>query len=227
MKAGADAAQARAAGAAGGWVVWRHWFLAQRWVIAAALLSFVGYFGTSHIPGLTAHRIPATVIDSAIPLLPITAYGYVSLYPLLLGNLIYLVPRPQALLPLLKAFILANTLSGIWFVCYRTTVDRPPLPDMPGAGLLGLIWSADPPFNALPSLHTAYSLLIAAAHLRWSTPWRWVIVAWAAMIIVTTMTTKQHLFLDVAGGAIFAALIIRWMFGGLRPEHLKAAAIHQ
>lgn len=198
--------------------------MAQRWVIAAALLSFFGYFGTSHIPGLTAHRVPATAIDRAIPLLPITIYGYVSLYPLLLGNLIYLVPRPQALLPLLKAFILTNTLSGIWFVCYRTTVERPPLPEPgPGVGLLGLIWSADPPFNALPSLHTAYSILIAVAHLRWRSRGRWVIAVWAAMIIVTTMTTKQHHFLDVAAGAIFAGLIVRWMFGGLRPEQVAGA----
>ncbi|HYF61770.1 MAG TPA: phosphatase PAP2 family protein [Herpetosiphonaceae bacterium] len=219
MKAGA--------GAAGGWPAWRSCFLAQRWAIAAALLSFIGYFGTSRIPGLTVHRVPATAIDRFIPLLPITAYGYVSLYPLLLGNLAWLMPHPPALLPLLKAFILANTLSGIWFVCYRTTVDRPPLPDGAGAGLLGLVWSADPPFNALPSLHTAYSLLIASAHLRWRSRVRWPITAWAAVIIATTLTTKQHVFLDVVAGAIFAAPIIRWMFGSLRPGQLEAGADYQ
>jgi membrane-associated phospholipid phosphatase len=201
--------------------------LAQGWMIAAALLSFIGYFGTSHIPGLAVHPVPSTWIDRAIPLLPATAYGYVSLYPLLLGNLVYLVPRPQALLPLLRAFILANVLSGIWFVCYRTTAERPPLPQEPGAGLLGLLWSIDPPYNALPSLHTLYSVLIGVAHMRWRSPYRWMIAAWAAVVIASTLTTKQHQLVDVIAGIIFAGLIARWLLANLRPEQLGPVADYQ
>jgi hypothetical protein len=189
-------------------------------MIATALLSFISYFGTGHIPGLVAHRVPSTWIDRAIPLLPATAYGYVSLYPLLLGNLVYLVPRPQALLPVLRAFILANVLSGIWFVCYRTTAERPSLAAGTGAGLLGLLWSVDPPYNALPSLHTVYSVLIGAAHLRWHSRYRWAIVAWAAMVIATTLTTKQHQLLDVLAGLAFAGLIDRWLLAKLGSEQL-------
>lgn len=218
---------AASSGAGRPWQAWWRCCRAQRWMIAAALLSFISYFGTGHIPGLVAHRVPSTWIDRVIPLLPATAYGYVSLYPLLLGNLVYLVPRPLALLPVLRAFILANVLSGIWFVCYRTTAERPPLPPGAGAGLLGLLWSADPPYNALPSLHTVYSVLIGAAHLRWRSRYRWAIVAWSAIVIATTLTTKQHQLLDVIAGIVFAGLIDRWLLAKLGPEQLASIADYQ
>ena len=108
-------------------IVWIHCFKQQWREIAITAFSFGAYFGTGHIPSLKAHRVPATALDHAVPLLPWTVYGYVSLYPLLLANLVYLVPRPRALRPVLQAVTLANALSGMLFVTFRTTVPRPTL----------------------------------------------------------------------------------------------------
>ncbi len=199
---------------------WLAAFKAQWRAVALGGVSFVAYFGTGHIPGLTAHAVPYLGIDRAIPLLPWTIFGYVSLYPLLLANLIYLVPHPQALRPVLNAVMLANLIAGTIFIVYRTQVTRPPLQYTFGWQLLALIWGLDPPYNALPSLHTAYSVLIAWTHIKLRSRYWPLVVVWCMIIIATTLTTKQHQVLDLVGGAALAALLGRLVLGRLAAPDL-------
>lgn len=205
-------------------VIWWHCFKRQWREIGITLLSFGAYFGTGHIPSLKAHRVPATALDHAVPLLPWTAYGYVSLYPLLVANLVYFVPRPRALRPLLQAMTLANTLGGLVFVTYRTTVPRPPLPISRGSWLLGRIWQVDPPHNAVPSLHTTYSVLIALVHWRWHSPYRAIVLPWCGLIIATTLTTKQHQVVDVVAGIALASIIGRLIVYNAAADDIMAEA---
>lgn len=188
--------------------------------VVAGALSFVGYLGTGHIPGIKSHRVPYLWIDRAVPLLPWTSYGYVSLYPLLLANLVYLIPRQRALRPLLNAIILANSLAGMLFVTYRTEITRPPMQYTHGWRILAFVWGADPPYNALPSLHTAYGVLIAWAHIKWRSPYLPVVLPWSAIVIGTTLTTKQHQAVDLVGGVALAAMIGKLLFGNLSPADL-------
>ena len=209
--------------------MWIHCFKQQWREIAITAFSFGAYFGTGHIPSLKAHRVPATALDHAVPLLPWTVYGYVSLYPLLLANLVYLVPRPRALRPVLQAVTLANALSGMLFVTFRTTVPRPTLALGHGSRLLRLIWQADPPHNAVPSLHTTYSVLIALAHWRWRSPYRAIVLPWCSLIIATTLTTKQHQTVDVVAGialgSIIGRLFLRTMASEQRHNHEQSESV--
>ncbi|MBA3468369.1 MAG: inositol phosphorylceramide synthase [Herpetosiphonaceae bacterium] len=205
--------------------IWLAALQGQWRLVALGVMSFVAYFGPGHIPGLTAHSVPYLAIDRTIPLLPWTIYGYISLYPLLLANLIYLVPHPPALRPLISAIILANLIAGTIFIVYRTQVTRPPLQQTFGWQLLAVIWSIDPPYNALPSLHTAYSVLIAWTHIKLRSRYWPLVLVWCAIVIATTLTTKQHQALDLLGGAGMAALLGWLVLRTLSPADLKCKYI--
>ncbi|HEY1012764.1 MAG TPA: phosphatase PAP2 family protein [Herpetosiphonaceae bacterium] len=191
---------------AGGWRA-AAGHLRREWrAVLAAACSFAGYPATSHLPGLKARTMPDLALDRAIPLLPWTAYVYVSLYPLLLFNLAYLLPRPRALRALADAVTLANAGSSAIFALWRTAIERPPLAPGPGAKLLAGVRRIDPPYNAMPSLHVAYGVLLAWAHLRLQSPPAPALALWSAAVVASTLSTKQHRSLDLLGGAALALL---------------------
>ena len=202
---------------------WLEAFKGEWKSVALGAISFAAYFGPGHIPGLTAHSVPYLGIDRAIPLMPWTVYGYVSLYPLLIANVIYLTPHPRALRPLVRSIILANLIAGTIFIAYRTQAARPPLRHTFGWQLLAFIWGIDPPYNALPSLHTTYSVLIAWTHMRLRSPHRPLVLAWCAIIIASTLTTKQHQAVDLLGGMALAGILGKLLLSRLSPLDLKPA----
>lgn len=57
-----------------------------------------------------------------------------------------------------------------------------------------------------PSFHTAWALIITAA--LWNSIWRWPAVVLNALVIVSTVTTGGHYFIDVFAGAAVGALVI-------------------
>src|SRR6185436_14225959 len=75
---------------------------------------------------------------------------------------------------------------------YLTTIARPAVDSAAFDGL----WLFDVPENCFPSLHVSLAIIAAAYWPRA----RWIGIAWAIAIAVSTMTTKQHYFVDVAGG---------------------------
>ena len=66
--------------------------------------------------------------------------------------------------------------------------------------------SIDPPFNQFPSLHVSLTALscwsLAEAYPRW---WPHLLVV-QVLVVVSVLTTKQHLLIDVAGGLSLAWL---------------------
>ncbi|HJV32722.1 MAG TPA: phosphatase PAP2 family protein, partial [Patescibacteria group bacterium] len=105
------------------------------------------------------------------------------------------------------AAVVAGTIafSAAVFVLWPLTIARPDL----GFGsfsdhLLAALYAADRPTNLFPSLHVSLSFLFALAvgdarpRLR---PWA---LAWAALIAVSTLLTRQHYLVDVVGGVIVA-----------------------
>jgi membrane-associated phospholipid phosphatase len=103
------------------------------------------------------------------------------------------------------AMLLATALSALVFMLFPTSVPRPAVPT---TGLLGLMWQAlhlaDTPNNAFPSLHVALAALSGV--LLWQRRRRLIAVAWPACIAVSTLTTRQHVTWDIAGGLLVAAL---------------------
>lgn len=109
--------------------------------------------------------------------------------------------------------------SGAFFVLLPLTIERPALSGAaPFDPLLSALYAADRPTNLFPSLHISLTCLfasgIAQARPRWKA-WVW---AWAALIALSTLLTRQHYAVDVAGGALLAWCAWRLFPGSAKPS---------
>lgn len=77
----------------------------------------------------------------------------------------------------------------------------------------------DRPFNQAPSLHVALTVVLGALYLR-HLP-RFLVapfLAWSALVIVSTLTTYQHHFVDLPTGALLGfAVVWAWPMEGASP----------
>jgi membrane-associated phospholipid phosphatase len=97
--------------------------------------------------------------------------------------------------------VLATVVAFVVFMAWPTTVERPPYdPASPVAPLWAGLYAFDAPTNAFPSLHVALAVIAAAAMVPEGGVWRAIGPLWAGAIVVSTLTTKQHVAVDLAGG---------------------------
>jgi membrane-associated phospholipid phosphatase len=98
-------------------------------------------------------------------------------------------------------------LSYLVFFFYQTHVERPVIVGADvSSSVLKTVYSFDKPFNAFPSLHTSIATLLVLLWGKAGSRIQPVIAVWAALIIASTVLTKQHYIADVGGG-IAAALV--------------------
>lgn len=69
-----------------------------------------------------------------------------------------------------------------------------------------LSWQQAQGIITFPSFHTAWALILVATF--WNTRLRWPAVALNAVMIVSTVTTGGHYYVDVFAGALVGALVI-------------------
>jgi membrane-associated phospholipid phosphatase len=67
-----------------------------------------------------------------------------------------------------------------------------------------VLQAVDRPVNLFPSLHVANTCTCALALWRERRGWRRVALVWAVAIASATLTTKQHLLVDLFGGLALA-----------------------
>ena len=152
-------------------------------------------------------------IDGWIPFLEWTIWIYASYYLLLVLSV--WVPRDdRRRSDAVYGLLLAGIVGLVIFTVLPTSVVRQS-PNLGGA--TGFLWrillSVDTTLNALPSLHVADTCLAATALASRSRMWRIVAIVWAAMIILSTLTTKQHYMVDIPAGCLLAvvcSLLVRF-----------------
>ena len=154
-----------------------------------------------------------SVVDDAIPFLDGTIWIYVSYYPFLVAAIWF--PREDK--PRSDAFygiLLASVAGLIIFTFWPTAIGRE---SANLAGATGFLWralfSVDTMVNALPSMHVAHTCLAAVALASRGRLWRILSPAWATLIVLSTLTTKQHYAIDVPAGFALAAICfvtVRW-----------------
>ena len=88
--------------------------------------------------------------------------------------------------------------------------------------LMRMIWAADGPVNVCPSIHCqssgAMALAFSHSKLAKNRPGlRLLAYAWAGLICVSTLFTKQHSVWDVVLGLALAAVWVPVLFRPLRP----------
>ena len=175
------------------------------------------YLATNAFNAARAQRWmdPSTPLDTAIPVIGWSILFYVSYY-LYHAAPIIAAPRgprgdSEAVLAWQALWIITLIACAI-FVIAPTDVhlrDQLPADLLAGQGwpgwMYGLLYAADTPWNAWPSLHVAHGTLIVLALDRhwWAARRAWAVAAWVALglLVLSTLTTKQHFLFDVLTGA--------------------------
>lgn len=83
-------------------------------------------------------------------------------------------------------------------------------------GFLGVLYDAlhgfDAPYNEAPSLHVSLAVIL------WNRFRGWGWGAWFALIVISTMTTHQHHFIDLPTGAWAGGFVVALLPDRARPE---------
>jgi membrane-associated phospholipid phosphatase len=148
--------------------------------------------------------MPELALDRAIPVEPLWMIAYGSIW--IFAFLPVFVVRGGDLTR--RAMYSALTVIGLAYVGFLVYPTVLPRAETVGPGFfakaLEVNYDLDPPYNCFPSLHVAWAFVAALATYRVH---RWVgivAVAWATIIGVSTLFTKQHYVVDVIGGIAIA-----------------------
>ncbi len=195
------------------------WLVKSIW-LAVLLLLYLAYFLLNHARG-HIHSLEMAV-DDRIPLVPAFVFPYLSIYALLAISIWRFLRAETRIFAIAAlAISLDLVLSYLVFLFYQTQVERPViLGSGISSSILSWVYSVDKPFNAFPSLHTSMSTLLALLWWRTGSRIEPIIALWAALIIASTLLTKQHYIADVLGG-IAVALVS--YYGAVRLGNLAGA----
>lgn len=144
-------------------------------------------------------------VESAMPFIDWSVWIYLSQFGLLVIAIVY-ASGDQDRSRVFYAMLLATVLASMVFVVMPTYVERP---IFAADGLTGAAWmmlyGIDTRFNCFPSLHAALAAL--AGIVLWRRGWRTLAVAWPGFIIISTLTTRQHVAWDVVAGLLLATAV--------------------
>jgi hypothetical protein len=176
---------------------------------------FAGYFPLNRISFASYHDVPRVPYLDDLPIVPWTILVYNSVF--LLGALgIWLLPDNRAVRRYFLSAIITYTLTYAFFALYPTRIERAPLPETDSMWMWAMRGARelDYPYTCFPSLHMANCGLVVAG--LWRTRWGPWFLAWSLAIAVSTLTTDQHMFLDLPAGAVMALVghaLSGWVMG--------------
>ena len=164
-----------------------------------------------------SRQLPLLMIDRSVPFLPWTFVVYLSEY-LLIITILFLINDFNRFTSFARLAFGALFIAGPIFILAPTSYPRPVYPvenNIMVKSAMNLVGIVDAPTNCFPSLHVAITS-IAVYALRFLKPKVWFFfVLWGVAILVSTMTTKQHYFIDIAGGLLVTLIVVileKWLF---------------
>jgi len=182
-------------------------YLAFRTLVASSLVTFLpGYFVIGAMTREWPTHAPELALDRAVSLQPAWVLVYGSLYVFIAFLPLLVVRQRELFRRAMQAYLMVMLVAYAGFLLYPTLAPRPR--QVAGDGFfawsLRLIYSIDPPHGCFPSLHVAYSFVSALTCSRVHRGVGAAALAWAGLIGVSTLYTKQHYVVDVIAGALAA-----------------------
>ena len=182
-------------------------------VFTLALQGLV-YFGSKLLMAGAYHHNLETAWDLAIPFLPWTVSIYVGTFLYwAISFLLILRSGTENAFRFLCAHCMSLLIALVFFLLLPTTNTRP---QIEGGGLwnfgMRLIYALDTPDNLFPSLHCELSWLCFQGLKKVEnvpTGGKRFALIFSLLIFVSTLTTKQHILLDVFGGWLIAEISFR------------------
>jgi membrane-associated phospholipid phosphatase len=184
----------------------RHWRL-KLFMLVALTVCFCGpYMFLAHHAFSSVHDLPLTALDRLAGFDPRWVWVYQSVY-LLTATLPWLATTRAELKTYLVGFTWLASICFLIYLFCPTRVPRP-LSENP-SGMYWLLLAYDGPYNAFPSLHAGflYFTLAFARRVYGRVPLTVTIVlcGWSALILWSTLATKEHYVVDLIAGIALAA----------------------
>lgn len=178
----------------------------SRFIVWNGMLIWLGvfYYGSECFPIKPSHDLIASILDDRIPFLPETAWIYQSLF-FLLPIALFVQPNKQYLVRFSVGFCLLVQTFALFFWLYPTALPNPIYCDPIPWGYRYLVMAVDVHKNVFPSLHAALCIyagawIISAKHKKKRI--YLLVTIWIILLLGSTLTTKQHILIDVVVGAV-------------------------
>ena len=178
-------------------------------LVIALIFNTIAYNGTRIITTSKYHYDITSPIDNLIPVIPATIIIYLGCYLYWLVN--YVIGAGQEddeAYKFLSADLFAKLICMVIFIAFPTTNTRPVLEDEGFfTEVLKMLYQIDAADNLFPSIHclTSWFCLIAVRkNPNVKSVYKIISVIITVAICVSTLTTKQHVIVDVAGGIALA-----------------------
>lgn len=153
------------------------------------------------------HRTDIT-LDDRLPFIPDFALPYFSAYVLGLLGYLLMITHPDLGRVLWGYLFLVGT-GSLCYVLFPSTVVRREDLEITGLSTYALVrfQRLSGPYNVFPSMHFGYGLFSALVGWHYYGLWAGVgLMLWAALVGVSTLLTKQHYILDLAGGLVVGVM---------------------
>ncbi len=183
-------------------------------VVFALLFNTVVYTGARAIAGGWHHYRIETAADRMIPFFAPSAAVYLGCYLFWAVNYILIARQSkEEVCRFFAADFLSRLVCLFFFLVFPTTNVRPELePDGFWNQVMLWVYSVDAADNLFPSIHCLVSwFCYIGIRGREDLPvwYRRFSCVMALLVCASTLTTKQHVLVDVAGGILLAELCLR------------------
>lgn len=182
-------------------------------VIAAFAFNMFVYMGAKVIAGDWYHYNIETAWDRKLPFLPWSAAIYLGCYLFWIANYILIARQDKkSVYQFFVGDFLSRCICLFFFLVFPTTNTRP---EISGGAfwdqVMAWVYSVDSADNLFPSIHCLVSwFCYIGIRGRREVPklYRGFSCVAAILVFFSTLTTKQHVLVDVAGGVILAELCL-------------------
>lgn len=162
---------------------------------------------TTHLP----HHDLTTEWEEMIPLLPWTVVIYLGCYLFWAINyVIGCLQKEEDAFRFISAEMLAKAVCLLFFIIYPTTNIRPEIVgDSIFCDWMRFLYQVDAADNLFPSIHCLCSwFCFIVVRKNEKVPTWYKVLSFLIMlsICISTLTTKQHVFVDVVGGIAIAEI---------------------
>jgi membrane-associated phospholipid phosphatase len=172
---------------------------------------FVLYFAVLNHPAFPVTTMPLTAPDRWIGFHALALIPYVSLW-LYVPALPALLADRRELFAYARAAAMLSVIGLLIFIVWPTTVPRADI-DWSRHPSVAFLKTIDATGNACPSLHAAFAVFTAfwftrtLAQLGANRAGHAANLLWAAVIVYSTLATKQHVAVDALAGSFLGAAV--------------------
>ena len=188
--------------------------------VSVTFIFFALYLLNNRFQFFSATTVPITFLDQMVSFTPWAIFIYMIAYilPALVFFRLWSLGHQQEIIFFQYHFMLTAIIANLIFLFFPTTLSNPfagysydqflEITNPLTALCLKSIYSADRPYNCLPSLHVAASFVSAIAMQKDRKILIFITYFIVFWICLATMQVKQHVFYDILCGFILSLLTL-------------------